>query len=138
MKFAAIFQARSPGFFVLTAMLTKSLSVQAAAFFTTATGTSQRNARFRWSNTFKAAASLAIASSTLAVAALFNPLRLRLLEAVDRRFNRARYDAQRVVDEFADGVRNEDETADLVEGLTSVVERTLQPRSVGVWIASDQ
>lgn len=77
---------------------------------------------------------LAVAGSTLAVAAMFNPARRRLQESVDRRFNRGRYDAEQVVASFAARLRNQVELGSLTGGLTGVVSRTVQPASASVWI----
>ncbi|HEX6222660.1 MAG TPA: hypothetical protein VF115_16350 [Acidimicrobiia bacterium] len=75
------------------------------------------------------------AGSTLAVAALFNPVRKRVLTWVDRRFNRTRYDAQqRVIDEFIGQLQNTTQVDQLAEGVVSVLEQTLQPTSIGAWI----
>ena len=82
--------------------------------------------------------SLAVATSTLAVAALFNPLRRRVHTWVDRRFNRSRYDAQTIVDRFVEDLMRHSNTEDLAGALTGVIEQTLEPRTVGVWIASDR
>ncbi|MGH8958621.1 MAG: hypothetical protein ACRDVK_08085 [Acidimicrobiia bacterium] len=80
---------------------------------------------------------LAVAGSTLAVAAMFNPARRRLQESVDRRFNRGRYDAEQVVASFAARLRDQVELGSLTGGLTGVVTRTVQPASASVWIRSD-
>ena len=77
---------------------------------------------------------LAIAGSTLAVAAVFNPLRHRVQVGVDRRFNRSRYDAQRVADEFAMSLRERVDGTEVVEGWVGVVADTMQPSAVGVWV----
>ena len=77
---------------------------------------------------------LAVAGSTLAVAAMFNPARRRLQESVDRRFNRRRYDAEQVVASFAARLRSQVELGSLTGGLTGVVSRTVQPASASVWI----
>jgi hypothetical protein len=77
---------------------------------------------------------LAVAGSTLAVAAMFNPARRRLQESVDRRFNRERYNAEQVVASFAARLRNQVELGSLTGGLTGVVSRTVQPTSASVWI----
>jgi hypothetical protein len=77
---------------------------------------------------------LAVAGSTLAVAAMFNPARRRLQDTVDRRFNRGRYDAEQVVASFAARLRNQVELGSLTGGLTGVVTRTVQPASASVWI----
>jgi hypothetical protein len=77
---------------------------------------------------------LAIAASTLAAAALFNPLRRRVQAGVDRRFNRSRYDAERVVDGFSSGLRDEVDPERVVDGWISVVNETMRPTSSGVWV----
>jgi hypothetical protein len=82
----------------------------------------------------QAESDLAIAGSTLAVAAVFTPLRHRVQVAVDRRFNRSRYDAQRVADEFSETLRDQVDSAALVEGWVGVVSDTMQPSVVGVWV----
>jgi hypothetical protein len=78
---------------------------------------------------------VAVAASTLAAAALFNPLRRRVQRAVDRHFNRARYDADAAVAAFAarlqDAVDLDSARADLV----SVVHQALEPAHVSVWIS---
>ena len=76
-----------------------------------------------------------VAGSTLMVAALFNPIRKRVLGWVDQRFNRTQYEIRRVLDAFATGLRDETDAGDIAQGLGEIVEETLQPRSVGVWIA---
>ncbi|HEX6945967.1 MAG TPA: hypothetical protein VF246_01275 [Acidimicrobiia bacterium] len=80
--------------------------------------------------------SLAVAASTLAVAALFNPLRRRVQGAIDRRFNRARYDAWKVTDAFARSLRSRVDPDDIATGWRDVVAETVQPVSAGVWIRS--
>lgn len=76
--------------------------------------------------------SLSVAASTLAVAALFNPLRKRVQDWVDRHFNRSAYDTKQVMDEFAGSLRDEVDTEEVVDGWGEVVEETMQPSSVGV------
>ncbi len=78
--------------------------------------------------------SLSVAASTLAVAALFNPLRKRVQRWVDRHFNRSAYDTEQVMDEFAGSLRDEVDVDDVVDGWVEVVEETMQPSSVGVWV----
>jgi hypothetical protein len=77
-----------------------------------------------------------IAASTLAVFALFNPLRKRVQNTVDRRFNRSRYDSRRVMDHFADTLRDQVDADQVVDGWVNVVSETMQPVSVGVWLRS--
>lgn len=77
---------------------------------------------------------LAVAVSTLAVAALFNPVRRRIQRWIDRRFNRARYDAQEVMDAFAASLRDRLDANELSLGWRDVVTETIQPSAVSVWI----
>ncbi len=77
---------------------------------------------------------LAIAASTLAVAALFNPVRKRIQNGVDRRFNRSRYDAQKVMDYFSGSLRDQVDPVGVIEGWVGVVSNTMQPASAGVWV----
>ncbi len=77
---------------------------------------------------------LAVAGSTLAVAALFNPLRKRLQGWVDRRFNRSKYNAERVMDRFAESLQDRVEEGDLVDGWVGVVSETMEPALAGVWV----
>jgi hypothetical protein len=77
---------------------------------------------------------LAVAASTLAVFALFQPLRRRLQAAMDRRFNRSRYDAQRTVEAFAGRLRDEVDLERLGSAVQSVIGQTLAPASVGIWL----
>lgn len=73
--------------------------------------------------------------STLAIAALFVPVRNRVQGVIDRRFNRRQYDAQRVLAEFAQTVRDETDLERLTGRLVEVVSETMQPRSVELWLA---
>jgi hypothetical protein len=78
--------------------------------------------------------SLAVAGSTLAVAAVFNPARRRVQALVDRRFDRARYDAARAVDAFAGRLRNQVDIDQVTAGLRDTVAATVAPTRVGVWL----
>jgi hypothetical protein len=80
---------------------------------------------------------LAVAASTLAVAALFNPLRRRVQKRVDRRFNRPRYDAEREVERFAGRMRTDLDLDDVTGDLLGVVTMTVQPAAATVWIRGD-
>jgi hypothetical protein len=77
---------------------------------------------------------LAVAGSTLAVAAAFNPARRRLQATVDRRFDRARYDARRAVDAFAHRLRNQVDLDEVTGGLRETVVATVAPTRVAVWL----
>jgi hypothetical protein len=76
---------------------------------------------------------LAVAASTLAVAAGFNPLRRRVQGVVDRRFNRSRYDHERVAQEFSVTLRDNVDLQELLDGWTRVVAQTMRPRTISVW-----
>jgi MFS family permease len=77
---------------------------------------------------------LSVAASTMAVAALFGPVRSHVRRIVDRRFYRARYDAARTVDAFAARLREEVEIESVGTTLATAAARTVQPASIGVWI----
>lgn len=78
--------------------------------------------------------SLSSALATLAAAALFQPLRHALQRAVDRRFNRARYDALAQVEDFAVRLRTPVSAEAIAGDLLEVVGRTVQPASATVWL----
>jgi hypothetical protein len=78
--------------------------------------------------------SVAVAASTLAAAALFNPLRRRVQRVVDRRFNRARYDGEQTVAAFAVRLKDAVDLDSVRDDLASVVQKALEPAHVSVWM----
>jgi hypothetical protein len=79
---------------------------------------------------------VAVAVATLAAAALFNPLRRRVQRAVDRRFNRARYDADQTVAAFAARLKDAIDLDSVCDNLAVVVQQALEPAHMSVWVGS--
>ncbi len=79
-----------------------------------------------------------IVLTTLLIAGLFNPLRLRLQDLIDRRFYRQKYDAERALAEFAAAASRETELQTLTARLVGVVQQTVQPEKIALWMNRKQ
>jgi hypothetical protein len=74
--------------------------------------------------------------STLAIAALFNPLRRRLQDLIDRRFYRSKYNTEQAIAEFAAFARNQTDLQLLTQELQVVVQTSMQPTHLDIWMRS--
>jgi hypothetical protein len=81
------------------------------------------------------ASPVVVAASTLVAAALFSPLRRRVQRVVDRRFNRARYDADKTVAAFAARLKDAVDLDTVRDDLSGAAHRALEPAHVSVWIS---
>jgi hypothetical protein len=77
-----------------------------------------------------------IVISTLGIAGLFNPIRSRVQNFIDRRFYRRKYDAERTMQEFAASLRNEVDLGALINHLEATVAQAMQPQKVHLWLKS--
>ena len=78
---------------------------------------------------------VAVAAATLAAAAVFNPLRVRVQRVVDRRFNRARYDADQTVAAFAARLKDAVDLDSIRDDLAGVIHQALEPSHISVWVS---
>ncbi len=80
------------------------------------------------------APTLAVAASTLAACALFQPIRVHVQRAVDRRFDRARFDAERTATSFSDRLRGEVAIDAIADDLQTTIDRSVRPSTQGLWL----
>jgi hypothetical protein len=109
-----------------------SLTVMLALIYFGGVATTQ--AIFRTLTSQEEQPQLAIVVSTLVIAALFNPLRRRIQEFIDRRFYRRKYDARKTLEAFSSKLRDETDLDALSADLVGVVDETMQPAHVSLWL----
>src|SRR5215210_883019 len=113
-----------------------SLSVMLALVYFGGVATTQ--ALFRALTGQERLPQLAVVVSTLAIAALFDPLRRRRIQSfIDRRFYRRKYDARKTLEEFSAKLRNETDLGALSDDLVGIVRETMQPEHVSLWLRTD-
>ena len=112
-----------------------ALTVSLAAVYFASVATTQ--AVFRAFTGQEQQPQLAIVFSTLAIAALFNPLRGRIQSFIDRRFFRSKYDATKTLEAFSDKLRDQTDLEALNGNLVGVVTETMQPAHVSLWLRPD-
>ena len=82
--------------------------------------------------------SITVAIAALAVAGLFNPLRTRIQGFIDRRLYRSQYDAREIVEDFSDRLQDDVEFETIEAELLDVIDETVKPEAVGVWIRDSE
>ena len=112
-----------------------ALTVSLAAVYFASVATTQ--AVFRAFTGQEQQPQLAIVFSTLAIAALFNPLRGRIQSFIDRRFFRSKYDATKTLEAFSDKLRDETDLDAVSDEMVGVVRETMQPTHVSLWLRPD-
>jgi hypothetical protein len=117
------------------ALVYGSLSATLAALYLGGVATTQ--AIFRTLTGQEQQPQLAVVVSTLVIAALFNPLRGRIQSFIDRRFYRRKYDARKTLETFSARLRDETDLQTLNGELTKVIQETMQPAHVSLWLRPD-
>jgi hypothetical protein len=130
-----LFIPLSIGVAVLRARLFGSLTVMLVAFYFGGVATTQ--ALFRALTGQEQQPQLAVVVSTLAIVALFNPMRRRIQSFIDRGFYRRKYDAAKTLEAFSARLRDETDLQALNDDLVGVVTDTMQPAHVSLWLLPD-
>jgi hypothetical protein len=87
-----------------------------------------------FSNVTGQTSTITVVLSTLLIAAMFNPIRKRVQDFIDRRFYRRKYDTEKVLNQFATTVRDETDLEQLTAEILRVIQETMQPESVSLWL----